>query len=343
MRYTYTVAYRVRGLTLGATEQVILDDSVAGVRAALSSEPDVLLAEEDRRTAVANLRLERMFRGGPAISREGVDAQLTRIRDERRERFQSGPYLILRCSGNSEVTSPTAEREHESFVEWTDGGAGPVAEGESKPKIEAATAAIALAADRISGLDEIERSTVYFRDDGKPVYTYRLTFKGRGHTSEPIKPETSKLTSQWYRKLVRDPSLARVVRLLIASLELNDDPLRAFLPAWTGLEVLVAKIFESYRQPFLTALTNSTVDLPKNERQRIVNAEADNNYSIADKFIVIGYSLAPKDAASDVKEFFRGKDPRDALVHGQDVNEDRFPTSAVRILVRKYLSLHLLR
>jgi hypothetical protein len=98
-KYRHTLVYRISGIHLGKRDEdvEIIADPEAGFRAVVASGPDNYCFEGDRWTALANLRLNAIFRQlGLEITQERLADELEEIRESRKRKFGAGPYLILR-------------------------------------------------------------------------------------------------------------------------------------------------------------------------------------------------------------------------------------------------------
>jgi hypothetical protein len=60
-----------------------------------------------------------------------------------------------------------------------------------------------------------------------------------------------------------------------------------------------------------------------------------------DKFALIGFQLAPTTADADLKAINDAKKARDALAHGEAVDESALPVKSVREAASRYVRLHL--
>ena len=147
--------------------------------------------------------------------------------------------------------------------------------------------------------------------------------------------------------LLDDQELQRVVSLFAHSLNTKDE-FKRFLYGWKALEIYISKVFRRYRRDF----NPNKVAIPATSQhfERLTQAIKADKYALLDKFGVIVAVLAKKtrnvgieELDSDVDEFQRLKNLRDALFHRPDVAEASLPTVTVELqsLLSKYLRLHL--
>jgi hypothetical protein len=89
---------------------------------------------------------------------------------------------------------------------------------------------------------KISDSVVFFREDGKPIYSYTgLADSATFFVSQPIDTSSVESLSKWYKILVSNAGLERVNRLLLSSLQTDGDALRSFFLHGMHLKSLSAK------------------------------------------------------------------------------------------------------
>ena len=244
--------------------------------------------------------------------------------------------------GKTNTFSPSHERELENFVVCFDGASRQEIQLNSELQIQAALSAFTLAIDNILGITKVSDSVVFFREDSKPVYSYTgLVGSAKLSVSKPVSVSSVESLLHWYKIIVSDADLERVNRLLLSSLQTEDDALRSFLFAWNALEIFVCKIFGFYENKFFLGLNDGNYPNARRhyfERIRIVMKD---KYKLSDKFALITSLLCPEGADQDIEEFKKINKERNNLSHGQDVAESTLPVEPTQKMVRKYLQLHL--
>jgi hypothetical protein len=343
-KYQHTLVYRIDGIHLGAREGEVelLADAAASFRAVLVADPDAYCFEGDRSTAVADLILDSVFRQvGLENSDEYLANKLEEISESRKRKFGSGPYLVFVREDNVEALSPRDETETEDFVVYRDGGPKDPLRDASTSHVLAALAALAVAAEDVTGIEEVSDTIVFFRDDGKPIYSYTFSMAGEPSVLRAIPEESIESVTSWYQTISQDPQLERVNRLIVSSLQIKSDKLRSFLFAWAAIEILINKTFGSYEEWFFRELDED--DHPDARRQYLerVRDVMKDKHRLTDKFALIASLLCPESADEDVRRFKQTKEQRDKLLHGQDVKEGSLPVAVAQELTRKYLRLHL--
>jgi hypothetical protein len=202
-------------------------------------------------------------------------------------------------------------------------------------------AAVGLGMPSVAGFEKVGKATVFFADDGKPIYGFNVE-GGLGEMllSRRFSAEDLASTRQLASRIVRDTSLDSVIRLLNDSLEVNQEKLRKFLFAWMALEVFVNKNFGAYQEKFGDGLS-AEVSQPVRERYfKRIHEVVGNKYKQLDKFVIISAELDPREADHDITIFQRSKKLRDEISHGETVDEKALPVAEIQRLVRKFLRLH---
>ena len=117
--------------------------------------------------------------------------------------------------------------------------------------------------------------------------------------------------------------------------------MRRFLFGWSGLEIFVNSVFVNYEDKIYAALGEGPqLKLRAASVARIRNVMKDK-YRLVDKFILVALGVDARDGDKDAAAFLAAKKSRDALLHGEQVDETDLPTKSVRDLLVKYLQLHL--
>ncbi len=279
---------------------------------------------------------------GSANFDERLTRELEEIGESRKGKFGAGPYLVLTREDEVDALPPDHTLETEDFVIWLDGAPTELLCQASKPRIHAALTALVLGAENVSGIDKISDAVIFFRSDGKPIYSYTASLSAATlSVAQAITAEAIQWVSGWHQTLARHHDLDRVNHLLVSSLQSEADTMRSFLDAWTAMEILINKTFSSYEERFFHELNEiSYSDARQHYLERIRNVMKDK-YRLVDKFALIASQLCPENADEDVRQLKQAKDNRDDLLHGQDIDEASLPVRTVQELARRYLRLHL--
>lgn len=144
------------------------------------------------------------------------------------------------------------------------------------------------------------------------------------------------------KRLSDDDGLDKVLNQLIQSLSKDNDEFRAFLAAWTALEIFVSSVFkQTYEQQWFDKLANATPPSAKayfDSLKEVMNSR----HKLTDKFVVLASLLNPEAADDDLMLFKKLKRRRDLTFHGSDDLASSYPTDSIQELLTKYLRLHLM-
>lgn len=344
MKYKHTVAFWSKGLILpqDKSDKEIIVIPAIGLRITLTNNPDSYCFEGDRSIAVDGAMWESYWCSSRSGTREERVARILSEIKESRRRLGTGLYFVFEREGNVDEFTPSHEREVEDYVVCFD---APTDEkpilAVSKLQIRAALTALIIAADSVLGFKKISDSIIYFRENGKPVYSPCFSMSSTIYTSHPITTEVVESVEDWYQRVVSDQALERVYQLLISSLANENDTLRSFLSAWAALEIFINKTFSLYEERLFQNLNDGKYLNVERQYLKHVRSVMKGKYPLVAKFVLITSQLCSKSADEDLKEFKKAKEERDKLSHGQDIVEADLPVQLVQNLVRKYLQLYL--
>lgn len=346
MHYIYNSLYHIRGLipSSPANDEAIFADSAGSIRAVLTSDLAQLGDLLDKARAISIMLLTGLFgQKEPGTFDERLAAQVQRLREERAKKFVAGVFLFFEANGETAPITPHVQRECGNLIVALGGLPKGDIRDRHEPLARKSLAAIELGISSVAGVEKLAEATVFFADDGKPIYGFNSGGSAEALVSGRPSAEDLAATRQLASRIAKDTSLDRVITLLNESLEPNQEKLRRFLSAWMALEVFVNKNFDAYRERFWDSLS-AAVSQPIQERylKRIHDVMRDK-YKPLDKFVVISAELDPSEADRDIAIFQRGKDLRDEFSHGEAIDEHALPVADIQGLVRKFLRLHVSR
>jgi hypothetical protein len=341
MRRLHLVAYRVRGIALAeGDELVIVHDDAAGITVTLTGQLDVHVEESDRAAALASLLLRGILGEPPETLEPQLAESVAEERKRRQREYSAGPFLLFVREDVADQPQGTS-RETDKFVVMIDGVDKEAVRETSAPHLARILSAMALASADVIGLDKVLDSVLLYRDDGKPVFAYSITGGNvTAYISRRIVPATVASIAAIRNALIKAKQLERVVSLMTISMEPHSDALRAFLAAWTALEILVSKLFPEYEAALFSSLHVASPQARRDYWDRIRDVMKDK-YRLTDKFLLIASVLAPATADEDRDVFDGAKRLRDKLLHGVDVPDDALQVQPILDLLRRYLRLHL--
>lgn len=348
MKYCYTAIFSIKGLSHPPTEgeKSLVVDSGVLLRAILTSQPNAHAFEGDRSLAVAGLMLRALFNSDPTGCefKQRVATAVEERQAARQKEFGSSPYLIVTGEGEVQSFNPTHEKDAEDFIVCFDGADKDAIRARFHDKITALINSIVSVAETVIGIRKVADPIVFFREDGKPVYSYTFTAGAPGvYVSRSLPDDRVQAIGELYHLLTTDTTLQRVQRLIRFSFETGVDPLRSFLAAWTAFEIFVNKVFGNYEASFFDRLSEEGhLEVQRKYLGRIREVMKDK-YRLADKFAAVSFQLSPASGDEDLKTVLQVKKVRDELSHGETVDEASLPVKAIRDMASKYLRLHVER
>lgn len=117
--------------------------------------------------------------------------------------------------------------------------------------------------------------------------------------------------------------------------------MRAFISAWTSLEILINRIFSIYEDKFIYNIENDHNSHGVNQFLTRIKDVMKDKYRLTDKFSLIASYLSAE-VTEDIELFKSMKKIRDDISHGKEFNEETLPVENARKLASKYLMGHLL-
>ncbi len=346
MKFRYTPVFSIKGLSLSPDdgEKELVVDSTAAFRAFLTTQPDPHVFEGDRSLAVAGLILRAVFRHEPTSDefKTRVANAVEEVKAGRQKEGGNHPFLVVVAEGTVSSFEPQHEKDAEDFIVCFDGADKVKIRAEFEGRITALLNSIVAEVENVIGITKLADAVVLFQEDGKPVYSYTFSMgSARAYVSKPLADDQAKAIGELYSALAADTILQRVQRLIRSSFEIQSDPLRSFLAAWSALEIFVHKVFKQYEMAlFSSMLEEGHTEVQRKFLERMRDVMKDK-YRLADKFAAISLLLSPITADQDLQILAGVKRLRDELFHGQTVDEKNLPVERVQELVSRYVRLHI--
>jgi hypothetical protein len=197
--------------------------------------------------------LRALFNSEPTGSefKQRVATAVDELRAAREREFGTGPFLIVIGEGEVPSFDPTHERDADDFIVCFDGADKAAIRALFQDKVAALLNSVVSEAETVIGIRTLADPVVFFRQDGKPVYSYTLSGgRATAYISRPLAHDRVQAIAELYRLLSADTALRRVQRLIKSSFETEDEPLRSFLAAWSAFEIFVNKVFGTYEALF---------------------------------------------------------------------------------------------
>lgn len=143
---------------------------------------------------------------------------------------------------------------------------------------------------------------------------------------------------QYVAFIAADRRIETAVSLFVQSLRRDGDNLRAFIPAWSALELLVNRLARIVRKDWETLLQGA--NLP--DWDKTLAGVSPEEYRMRDRFFSVACTLNLEGASDDCVKFNRSNNLRSGYYHRNEVRELDLPTEEIRSLFRKYLALAIL-
>ncbi|MCB1443953.1 MAG: hypothetical protein KDJ72_13115 [Methyloceanibacter sp.] len=347
MRYTFLSAHAVQGIShpTGQADLPLFHDQASGVRVYLTAEGPERLYMLNRHLALLSMMLGAQI-GNPLATNfhELLSAETQKVARMRADTIGSNPVVVIEFVGEVDATIPEHAREIGDFVICFDAFDKNALRAGLAPKVSAVLAGIRIGAGTPLEFRKVSDGTFLTSEDGRVVHSSTAEVGRAGvYISHPLGEQHQQRIQGDIQLALNAGSLERVMRLHTQSLTKGTDNYRAFVAAWSALEILVAKLFPKYQQ-LLSADLRALHPAPglHSYLDRIGAVMADK-HNLADKFTVISVYLDEGAGHDEIRSFRELKGVRDRLTHGEEVDEQELPTQAVQQLFDKYLRNHLRR
>lgn len=347
MRYTFLSAYRVQGIahTVSEADVTLFENKAKGIRVLLTNDVTKHLHLLNRHLALLTMMMQGTI-GNPVSIEfpELLISETAKIEQQRLDAIGSDPVIIIEINGEVDAQIPLTARTIQNFILCFDA----FDKKALKVRLQSEISAI-LTALRIGSGEPLEFRQVcdgsYLHTDTNQV-VHSATFEA-GNMSMYV---SKRLTQEQHTQVAADVALAlkagslgRVMRLHAQSLSNTTDNYRAFIAAWSALEILIGKLFPIYQQLLAAELRNINQSPGLHSYLDRVANVMNGKYKLSDKFAVLSVYLDNSNVPNEVQIFRDLKEIRDQLSHGQEIEEAALPTKDVHRLFDKYLRNHLRR
>ena len=346
MKYKYTTIYRFEGISHNNLDEdkIVYQNDDIGITVVLTSDVNRHCLNIDRGLACASLLFRGMF-GSEKIQEIpiAIDQEVTKIQEERLSKHKSGVYTVINITGQAELNiKENLHRETDQFHICFDAIDKESIRNQHKEIIHAVVAALAMSTSPEYHAIKIA-SGIYFIDaNNKPLYSY--TFQGgraRLIIAKPVDSEKEIEISETIDLSIANIQLKTPFRLLAQSLETMQDNLRAFVSAWSALEILTNKVFPVYEKQFIAGIMDDHNPHGVNDFLARIKEVMRDKYRLTDKFSLVA-SFLSNEISDDIKLFKSMKNIRDGILHGKEFDEEALPVEDARKLASKYLRHHML-
>lgn len=347
MRYEYIAVYEVKGLIHNPDAhdvEVYTADDGYSVKAILTDRLDEYCSRLDCAHALGNLLLRGLVGGQVSddLAME-LESQIRRIREPRSKIIGRSEVLVFTAEGEVEPDLSAPRTETDGFVFGFRLVDKQKIVNAHSAQLNGVLAALCLSAEHDTiQIRRIQKDVYMVNECGKPVYSFDLSASASAFLS---KRTTDKVISEVQRRaaaLTGAESVAKVNRLLVQAISSENDNLRRFIFGWSALEIFINKVFPEYEQTLFAYVLPETrpVGYMDKTLKRIRDVMRDK-YRITEKFNVVAACLGNDSVETDLQTFTSIKNKRDALLHGEAVDEDSLPVTETTRLLEKYLRLHI--
>lgn len=347
MRYTFLSAHAVQGIAhpIGEADVLLFRDPSKGIRVFLTADAVTHLYFLNRHLALLSMMLRAMISSPLAADfSEVLVAETAKVARQRSDSIGTDPAVIVKISGEVEAAIPDNAREIQDFIVCFDAFDKKALKTRLVSQVSAVLTAVRIGTGDPLEFRQISDGSYLTTDDGRVVHSASAEAGAPGVYVSP------RLTEEQKQRIEADiplalgaGSLERVLRLHAQSLGKALDNYRAFVAAWTALEILVAKLFPKYHHLLAGDLRTLRPSPGLHAYlDRVASVMADK-YSLADKFAVLSVYLDDLGVQDEVAKFRELKGFRDRLSHGEEIDETALPTGDVQSLFDKYLRNHLRR
>lgn len=330
MRFKYTLAYQIKGLTLpdASSEIVLLEDSSYSLNAILSNNLDNHCAEIDKKAVLRKRCLV-------GLGEQSFESCLDETREQRNEKYKTPPFLIIEIIGEDGSFTPNDGADKGDYILCIQNDTGDFSSAKYQDVINSVVSSLCVSVDTFYKVQKVGEALVYYNEAEKPIYNMLLSFSGTGFSSREMLDADIEATKTCSVVLSTNDSFNTVCRLLVQSVDTKSDALLSYLSAWTALEVFISKSFKQKKQELIANLTERGLDESFREEIGI------DKFSLMSKFKMICLYLNKQGECSDVESFKRMKDIRDKFFHGDELDFKSLPIIETQNLLRKYLSIYI--
>lgn len=346
MDYKYTILYRFEGISnsnLDADKLVYQDDKF-GVSVVLTADVNRHCLNIDREMACASLLLRGMF-GSEKIQQlqMEIDSVVNKIQEERLSKNKSGAYAVIIICGQEELNiKENFYKETDQFRICFDAINKESIRNLHKERIHAIVASLSISTNPGYHAEKIISGICFFDSNDKPLYSFTIQ-GGRPRLiyAKPVDSEKETAISRIIGLSNANMQLKTPFRLLTQSLETSQDNLRAFISAWSALEILTNKAFPFYEKQFIAGIMHDHNSHGVNNFLERIKDVMKDKYKLTDKFSLMA-SILSNEIREDIELFMRMKKMRDNISHGIEFEEETLPVEDARKLASKYLKNHML-
>jgi hypothetical protein len=320
------------------------EDATQRSSAVLVRDPSMLLAHADRGAALGTIMLRGVF--GSPDPRE-VDIKLaeevTNIATARLKEASDAPFLVITIELDVEPNFREPRIDQSQYSVCFDAIDKDAIRAMARPTADRILGALVIASEVESRFDRLKESMYLVGADGHITYSLTATFGAASLLVRRLSTDLPERVAKYLSPVGnRRLDLSTVYSLLRSAVDGQTEPLRAFVAAWSALEIFTNKVFQAYEEIWFVGLSKGKMAAETKHLERI-RAVMKEKYRLSDKFTIVTVVLALDDSDVDIAEFADLKNTRDALFHSGASDESQLPAHRTLTLARKYIRLHVER
>jgi hypothetical protein len=343
MKFRYIAAYLVEGLQSPADGPLLLfSDAQQGKKVFLTGYTHDSLNHIDSVHTIG-IALTAMFRG-EAWDPNQFGPYLAETQQDRIRRYgDSAAFLVVEASHEADAASigTIGQSEDRDYCLAITNGFKDAARERHKHFLDQSQIFLSFAMPSVAGFEETGSCIVADHPSGKPLYVLSASMTGRLSLSSPIPEDGPEQFATLFQHSGELDSFQTVFRLSACSASNARDNLRAYLFAFTALEVFVCKCIHWYKTQLegLTERDHSPKIHTYIERLR----QRKEEHVLSYKFALIASFLALDNLDETITKFDQAKKCRNDIVHGAPFDEAALPIDKVRNWLGELMRLHLAR
>lgn len=345
MKYRYIVIYRVEGISSSNLDKdkVLFQDTEHGFKVILTSDVNQHCDIIDSGLACAGLLLNGLFGNKNEDELyQAIRNEVEKIQEKRTCKNTNATYVILTFEGEEELEIKEGfHRETDRFRICFDAIDKELVKNKHIDTVYSTIASLAIATSPEYHAEKVISGLYFIDENGKPLFSF--TFKGgnlRAVVSKPVTLDVESDINKYIGFSYSNRQLKTPFRLLAQSLEITNDNLRAFLSAWSSIEILIHKSFPYYEEKFVRSIADEHNSHGVNKFLERIKEVMRDKYRITDKFSLLA-SFLSSDLNKDIEQFKDLKKIRDTISHGSEFDEENLPVEGARKIAAKYLKYHM--
>jgi hypothetical protein len=249
LKFRYVAAYLVEGIQSPANGPLLLhSDAEQGREIYLTGHTHEGLHHIDTAVTIANLILNASFQNG-ILDLGEVRNHVPTVYQGRIQRYgASGAFLVVEASHEQEAAAigQIGQSDNREFCLALPNGFMDATRERHKKFLDQVQAFLAFAMPSVTGFERVGHCIVANHPSGKPLYVLSFAMTGRLSVSSAIPAGGPEMFAALYRHSSELADFQTAFRLAAGSGSNARDNLRAFLFAFTALEVFVGKFSNQY-------------------------------------------------------------------------------------------------